>query len=145
MMRLCAHKRSASLWGFALIQSTHFTIVKHSTSAFRSCSNYVSGFAVSQLPVVVRVLIPSFRLSELSRHYEHAADVRQTRAHRSHQGRRAVAHARQGGQYMTGLPTQRARYQAWQFAAKLFLGGDDAEALTQRIEYALFLDGRRRF
>ena len=48
--------------------------------------------------------------------------------------------------YMLALPDQRARYQAWQWAAKLMLDGDaDSEALTAQIEYALTLDGRRRF
>jgi len=43
--------------------------------------------------------------------------------------------------YMTALPEQRARYNAWQHAAKLMLDGADAEALTTQIEYAL--DGNR--
>jgi hypothetical protein len=40
---------------------------------------------------------------------------------------------------------RRARYQAWQYAAKLLLDGADAEQLTRQIEYALTLDGYRRF
>src|SRR5262245_61618313 len=46
--------------------------------------------------------------------------------------------------YMTALPEQRARYNAWQHAAKLMLDGADAEPLTTQIEFALMLDGRRR-
>ena len=45
--------------------------------------------------------------------------------------------------YMTNLPEQRARYQAWQYAAKLMLDGAEAEQLTTQIEYALTLDGNR--
>jgi len=37
------------------------------------------------------------------------------------------------------------RRQAWQVAARLLLDGADAEPLTTQIEYALTLDGRRRF
>ena len=46
--------------------------------------------------------------------------------------------------YMTGLPEQRARYQAWQHAA-LLLDGAEAEPLTVQLELALMLDGQRRF
>ena len=45
----------------------------------------------------------------------------------------------EAAEYMTGLPAQRARYQAWQFAAKLLLGGDDAEALTRHAHHPLVL------
>ena len=48
-------------------------------------------------------------------------------------------------QHMTGLPEQRARYQAWQHAARLLLDGAEAERLTTQIELALMLDGHRRF
>ena len=47
--------------------------------------------------------------------------------------------------YMTALPEQRARYQAWQHAARLLLDGAEAGRLMMQIEYALTLDGRRRF
>ena len=56
--------------------------------------------------------------------------------------------------YAGGLPLfcmggqatdRRARYQAWQYAAKLLLDGADAEPLTTQIEYALTLDGHPRF
>ena len=47
--------------------------------------------------------------------------------------------------YMTGLPEQRARRQAWQAAAHDMLTNADAERLTRKIELALMLDGQRRF
>jgi hypothetical protein len=47
--------------------------------------------------------------------------------------------------YMANLPERRALYQAWQHAARLLLDGADAESLTTQIEFALMLDGHRRF
>jgi len=51
----------------------------------------------------------------------------------------------EAAEYMTGLPEQRARYNAWQHAARLLLDGADSEELTTQIELALMIDGRRRF
>ena len=51
----------------------------------------------------------------------------------------------QARDYMLSLPPGRARYAAWQTAAKLMLDGADAEPLTTQIEWALILDGHRRF
>ena len=47
--------------------------------------------------------------------------------------------------YMTALPQHRALYKAWQAAARDLLDGAAAERLTTQIEYALTLDGHRRF
>ena len=47
--------------------------------------------------------------------------------------------------YMTGLPEQRARYQAWQHAARLMIDGAGSEQLTTQIEFAFLLDGNLRF
>jgi len=38
----------------------------------------------------------------------------------------------EAAEYMTGLPEQRARYNAWQFAERLLLDGADAEKVDRR-------------
>jgi hypothetical protein len=51
----------------------------------------------------------------------------------------------EAAEYMTALPERRARFQAWQHAARLLLDGADAETVTTQIEFALMVDGHRRF
>jgi len=47
--------------------------------------------------------------------------------------------------YMVALPPRRAKLQAWQGAARMLLEGEDIERLTMQIEFALMVDGQRKF